>query len=168
MNLLALLKMYQSFLSGTNGQDRAEIVLETTNKKVRFPVPPAELPPIKQSQNNGVFSSVVGDMSTIGLLGLRSISLDSLLCPSDCSKYSFAKGDDGQDIINAINDGRKEGKPFRIVITKGNTTYVNMQCLVDDFDYYNDKLGNYVVSLSLSEYIERSAINVASQSNTGQ
>lgn len=155
MNLLNLLSIYRNFLSTVNLKkpDRAEIcLLQEGGESVTFPVPPADLPPIETEQHNETFNSVIGDISTIGLLGLRTISFDDLLCPDDVSRYSWARGTNGSDIINFINKARLEDKPFRLVITRGNNTYLNMLAVINKLSYYLDNLNDYHVSIEFMEY----------------
>lgn len=154
MNLLGLLSIYRNFLSRYNGGiSRAEICLmQEGGDSVTFPVPPAELPAIKTEQHNEVFNSVIGDVSTIGLLGLRSISFDDLLAPDDNSRYPWAKGTNGGDIINFINKSRLEDKPFRLVITRGDNTYINMLAVINNFSYYLDNTNDYHINIEFSEY----------------
>nr|DAH64746.1 MAG TPA: tail assembly protein [Caudoviricetes sp.] len=154
MDLTSLLNLYRAYLSYKGNKNvRAEItlLLEGGNS-VTFPVPPEKLPTIENPQNNEVFNSVIGDISIMGLLGLRSIKFDDLLLPSNVNDYSWAKGDNGADIINFINDNRQKGQPFRLIITKGDVTYCNMNVLIDDFDYYQDNQTDYHIDVTFTEY----------------
>lgn len=154
MDLTSLLNLYRAYLSFKGNKNvRAEItlLLEGGNS-VTFPVPPAKLPRITSPQNNDVFNSVIGDVSQIGLLGLRTIEFEDMLLPSDNDNYSWAKGDNASDIINFINENRQKGQPFRIIITKGDVTYINMNVLIDDMDYYQDNLGDYHLNATFTEY----------------
>lgn len=153
MNLLKLLNIYRNFLSATTDRiERAEICLMSGGKQITFPIVPSDLPAIECEQKNDVFESVIGDISTIGLLGLRSISFENLLCPSDNSKYSFARGSSGDEIINFINNARLSNEPFRLVITRGSNTYLNMLAVIDNFSYYLDNVNDYYVSIDFREY----------------
>lgn len=154
MDLTSLLNLYRAYLSYKGNKNvRAEItlLLEGGNS-VTFPVPPEKLPTIENPQNNEVFNSVIGDISIMGLLGLRSIKFDDLLLPSNVNDYSWAKGDNGADIINFINDNRQKGQPFRLIITKGDVTYCNMNVLINDFDYYQDNQTDYHIDVTFTEY----------------
>lgn len=166
MNLLGLLSIYRNFLSRyTSGIDRAEICLmQDGGKSITFPVPPAELPPIETEQHNDTFNSVIGDISTIGLLGLRTISFEKLLCPDNLSKYYWARGSSGSDIVNFINTARLEDKPFRLVITKGDNTYLNMLAVIDNFSYYLDNVNDYYINIDFREYRTYNAITGGLQS----
>lgn len=136
----------------SNRIERAEICLLHNDKSVTFPIPPAELPEIECTQNNDTFSSVIGDISTIGLLGLRTVSFQDLLCPSDNSKYSFAHGSNGDEIINFINNARLQNTPFRLVITRGSNTYLSMLAIIDDFSYRLDNTNDYYINIDFREY----------------
>lgn len=154
MDLTSLLNLYRAYLSYKGNKNvRAEItlLLEGGNS-VTFPVPPEKLPTIENPQNNEVFNSVIGDISIMGLLGLRSIKFDDLLLPSNVNDYSWAKGDNGADIINFINDNRQKGQPFRLIITKGDVTYCNMNVIIDDFNYYQDNQTDYHIDVTFTEY----------------
>nr|DAR20591.1 MAG TPA: tail assembly protein [Caudoviricetes sp.] len=154
MDLTSLLNLYRAYLSYKGNKNvRAEItlLLEGGNS-ITFPVPPEKLPTIENPQNNEVFNSVIGDISIMGLLGLRSIKFDNLLLPSNVNDYSWAKGDNGADIINFINDNRQKGQPFRLIITKGDVTYCNMNVLIDDFNYYQDNQTDYHIDVTFTEY----------------
>lgn len=154
MDLTTLLNLYRAYLSYKGNKNvRAEItLLSESGSSVTFPVPPAKLPTITNPQHNDVFNSVVGDVSVIGLLGLRTIEFEDMLLPSDTSDYSWAKGDNASDIINFINNNRQKGTPFRLIITRGDVTYCNMAVLIDEFDYYQDNVTDYYMNAKFIEY----------------
>lgn len=154
MDLTSLLNLYRMYLSFKGNKNvRAEITLLLEGgSSVTFPVPPSKLPRITSPQNNDVFNSVMGDVSVMGLLGLRTVEFEDFLLPSNTDDYSWAKGDNASDIINFINDNRQKGQPFRLIITKGDVTYLNMNVLIDDFDYYQDKVADYYMNAKFSEY----------------
>ena len=155
MDLTSLLNLYRTYLSFTSNKKniRADItlLLEGGNS-VTMPIPPADLPTITSEQNNDVFNSVIGDISVMGLLGLRTVQFNDFLLPSDVNEYSYSRGDNGSDIINFINDNRQKGQPFRLIITKDDYTYLNMSCLIDSFDYYLDNSMWYHLNATFTEY----------------
>lgn len=153
-SLSSFLNLYRAYLSFKGNKNvRADITLLLEGGDfVTFPVPPADLPTITSPQNNEVFNSVIGDVSQIGLLGLRSVAFNDVLLPSDVDDYSWARGDNGSDIINFINDSRSKGQPFRLIITKEDVTYCNMNVLIDSFDYYQDNQADYHINISFTEY----------------
>ena len=154
MDLTSLLNLYRTYLSFKGNKNiRADITLLIEGgSSITFPVPPANLPCINNPQNNEVFKSVIGDISQIGLLGLRTVEFEDMLLPSDTNDYSWAHGDNGSDIINFINDNRQKGQPFRLIITRSDITIVNMNVLVDDFDYYQDNQADYHMNGTFTEY----------------
>lgn len=156
LSLSNLLNLYRTFLSYSGGSavSRAEIslLIEGDSNGVTFPVIPAQLPTIENTQNNDTFNSVIGDVSIIGLLGLRTISFDNFLLPNDVSKYSFAKGDNASTILNFIQENNQKGQPFRLIMTKGDDTVCNMNVLINDFSYYQDTVGDTYLSISFVEY----------------
>lgn len=153
-DLTSLLNLYRTYLSFTGKKNvKADITLLLEGgDSVTFPVIPSNLPRITTPQNNDTFNSVIGDVSIMGLLGLRSVEFEDFLLPSDTSNYSWSRGDNGGDIINFINDNRQKGQPFRVIITKGDYTYLNMSCLIDEFEYYQDGMADYHMNLTLKEY----------------
>lgn len=154
MDLSSLLNLYRAYLAFQGYKNvRADVTLLLEGGgSVTFPVPPADLPQITVPQNNEVFSSVIGDVSQMGLLGLRSVAFNDVLLPSDVGDYSWARGDNGSDIINFINDNRQKGQPFRLIITKGDVTYINMNVLIDSFDYYQDNQADFHMNATFTEY----------------
>lgn len=155
MDLTSFLNIFRDYLGFTGRKNvRAEmsLLLENSDKHITFPVVPADLPEINIEQKNDVFESIIGDVSVIGLLGLRTIEFEDILLPSDISDYTWAKGDNASDIINFINDNRQTGQPFRLVITKDNITYCNMSVLIDNFTYHQDNMCDYHANISFKEY----------------
>lgn len=155
MDLTSLLNIFRTFLSYTGGTKvtRGEIsLLIEGGDSVTFPIIPADLPEIKTTQNNDVFNSVIGDVSIMGLLGLREVNFDDFLLPNDVSKYSFSKGDDSATILNFIQDNHQKGQPFRLIMTKNDSTILNMSCLIDDYTYYQDTVGDTHLSITFKEY----------------
>lgn len=154
VDLTSLLNLYRTYLSYKGNKNvRADItLLIEQGSSVTFPVPPADLPVITSPQNNETFNSVIGDVSQMGLLGLRSVAFNDVLLPSDVDDYSWAKGDNASDIINFINDNRQKGQPFRLIITRSDITILNMNVLIDSFDYYQDNMSDFHINIAFTEY----------------
>lgn len=119
-----------------------------------LPLVPADLPEISNPQNNETFEGILGTMSVIGTLGLRSVSVKGLL-PAVPTKYPYANpfGSSASEVINFVNKYRNEYIPVRLVIayTDG-SVYLNMACLINDFTYYSDNVKDYHYKLDLIEY----------------
>lgn len=136
---------------------KADIVLSANNgaDRVILPVVPSQLPAVNSPQNNETFGGIRGDMGVIGTLGLRTLTLDDYLLPPIPTKYGFCRpyGSTAADVINFIKKYQAEYIPFRITITYSNgSVYLNMACLVNDFSYYVDNVGDYHFTLELIEY----------------
>lgn len=135
---------------------KASIVISADNgaAAIVLPLVPADLPEIDNPQNNETFEGILGTMSVIGTLGLRSVSIKGLL-PVDPSKYPYANplGSSAAEVINFVNRYRNEYIPVRIVIAfNDGSVYLNMACLINDFSYSIDNLKDYHYKLDLIEY----------------
>lgn len=140
----------------TSQWSKASIVISADNgaAAIVLPLVPADLPEISNPQNNETFEGILGTMSVIGTLGLRSVSVKGLL-PAVPTKYPYANplGSSASEVINFVNKYRNEYIPVRLVIayTDG-SVYLNMACLINDFTYYSDNVKDYHYKLDLIEY----------------
>lgn len=140
----------------TSQWSKASIVISADNgaDAIVLPLVPADLPEISNPQNNETFEGILGTMSVIGTMGLRSVSVKGLL-PAVPTKYPYANpfGSSASEVINFVNKYRNEYIPVRLVIayTDG-SVYLNMACLINDFTYYSDNVKDYHYKLDLIEY----------------
>lgn len=155
---MSILKMIVSRLvtAKLSAGSKASIVISADNgaAAIVLPLVPAELPEVNNPQNNETFEGILGTMSVIGTLGLRSVSIKGLL-PVDPSKYPYANplGSSAAEVINFVNRYRNEYIPVRIVIAfNDGSVYLNMACLINDFSYSIDNLKDYHYKLDLIEY----------------
>ena len=155
---MSILKMIVSRLvtAKLSVGSKASIVISADNgaAAIVLPLVPAELPEINNPQNNETFEGILGTMSVIGTLGLRSVSVKGLL-PVDPSKYPYANplGSSAAEVINFVNRYRNEYIPVRIVIAfNDGSVYLNMACLINDFTYFIDNSKDYHYKLDLVEY----------------
>lgn len=155
---MSILKMIVSRLvtAKLSAGSKASIVISADNgaAAIVLPLVPAELPEVNNPQNNETFEGILGTMSVIGTLGLRSVSVKGLL-PVDPSKYPYANplGSSAAEVINFVNRYRNEYIPVRIVIAfNDGSVYLNMACLINDFSYSIDNLKDYHYKLDLIEY----------------
>ena len=135
---------------------KASIVISADNgaAAIVLPLVPADLPEISNPQNNETFDGILGTMSVIGTLGLRSVSIKGLL-PVDPTKYPFANplGSSAAEVINFVSRYRSEYIPVRLVIAFGDgSVYINMACLINDFSYSIDNAKDYHYKIDLIEY----------------
>lgn len=141
----------------------ADIVFSVENKSdyIVLPIVPADLPELAQPQNNETFESISGSIRVIGLMGLRKITIESLL-PAEGKNYPFARptGSSAQKVVEFFEKWRRKYIPLQCSITYGNgDVYIDMSCLVDEFTYYSDKVGDIHYSLKASEYKLGSELN---------
>lgn len=63
-------------------------------------------------------------------------------------------------LLNFLKSGVRKYIPLQCSITYGNgDVYIDMSCLVDEFTYYSDKVGDIHYSLKASEYKLGSELN---------
>ena len=135
---------------------KASIVISADNgaAAIVLPLVPADLPEISNPQNNETFEGILGTMSVIGTLGLRSVSIKCLL-PVDPIKYPVANplGSSAAEVINFVSRYRSEYIPVRLVIAfSDGSVYINMACLINDFSYSIDNAKDYHYKIDLIEY----------------
>lgn len=135
---------------------KASIVISADNgaDSIVLPIVPADLPEVTNPQNNDTFEGILGTMSVIGTIGLRTVSIKGLL-PVDPTKYPFANplGSSAAEVINFVNRYRSEYIPVRLVIAfSDGSVYINMSCLINDFTYSIDNAKDYHFKLDLVEY----------------
>lgn len=151
---VSLLKAIIEQLNSINPSGRASIVLDGPAGRLILPVVPADLPKVNNPQNNETFSSVLGDLRIIGTLGLRTVTLDTI-APTYSNKYPWSNpaGASGQQVVNYLRQAQMTYQPVRLAIFYSNgSEYLNMQCLVDSFDYYADNVKDYHYSVTFTEY----------------
>ncbi len=131
-------------------------VSDAAKKKVlKLPVIPAEMPTLSRSSKNEEFETFNnGVYNIIGDAGPMEFTLESFL-PGKDKKYPFSKvkNVNPDAYINLINAAAKNKKPIRVVIVRGNGTFVvNGTFSVESFEYHEDKTGDYQYSLSLKQW----------------
>ncbi len=133
---------------------KADIVLASDDEKVVLPVVPGKLPELNSPQNNETFNGILGDMAVIGVMGNRTLTIESILPPT-ASKYPWCRpnGSDAGTVINFIRKAQLNYKPIRITVVYSNgSVYLSMAALVNDFPYHVDNVGDYHYRLELIEY----------------
>lgn len=120
------------------------------NEKYQLPAPPSEFTLTSSSNHQTVNVYKTGDLSLWGPKTLDTITIDSFFPnPKTGRKYKCSYGEPW-DVIKMINRWRDSGKPTRLLITN---TDINMECLIDKFDYGIDNGINDVnFSITFSQY----------------
>lgn len=97
----------------------ADIVFSVENKSdyIVLPIVPADLPELAQPQNNETFESISGSIRVIGLMGLREITIESLL-PAEGKNYPFARptGSSAQKVVEFFEKWRRKYIPLQCSI----------------------------------------------------
>lgn len=131
-----------------------DIVFSANNREqvMVLPVVPPDID-IEVPQDNEDFDSVKGKIKIIGNMGLTTMLIDSFF---PTHNYSFAKNgstSDGWSYVKFFEKYRKEKLPFRVVVTTNDgATRLNMACVVNNFHYYVDRVGDIKYRLDIEEY----------------
>ena len=116
---------------------------------------PVIQPPVKISQQNNheTFKTLkYGDIVLLGDKGLRTVEWSSFF-PVNKHFYNFVEFNarlNGNEYVNFLNEHSEDC--FRLIITEGFRTVINMLVVVDSFEYEYDKVGDIVYTLRLMEY----------------
>jgi hypothetical protein len=128
-----------------------DIYLYTNDRSevIRLPVVPPEVM-IRSPQKNEIFESIsLGELKTIGLKGLRTLSLSTFFPSKD---YPFLKDRTykGFEYVDIIERWRSSGLPMRLMITETN---INMPITIDEFEYgIKDASKDVVYIMTISEF----------------
>lgn len=145
-----------SALATTSLTGRIDVCFKGEGKDVIvMPIVTNPSPEISNPQKNEVFNAVTGDLKIIGALGLRSLSVESIWPTT--KNYSFSRfyGSSGVECIQFFNKYRKAYKIIRCIIVYANGQDVlNMPCVIDEFAYKTDKMGDIHYKIAVSEYKE--------------
>lgn len=133
-----------------------EIVFTDENRKeiLHLPIIP-ETFDVSFPHNNETISTIAdGDMSVIGMPGLKKLSFDCWL-PS--KRYSFAKSNlTAQQGKAFFTKWKRKRRPIRIVVTsKDGWEIHNELYAIDDFTFGYDRVGDMPYSLSLTQFIPK-------------
>lgn len=132
-----------------------DIILSYNNNEVAmvFPVAPNEMPGVTSPQSNGTFESTQGETNTIGPMGLRSVTIESIFPNRDYAWLRPKSSADGWSYVDRIEAGRRRHIPFRcIMLDNAGREILNMACTVDNFTYALDRAGDIAYTLELREY----------------
>jgi hypothetical protein len=127
---------------------------------LQLPIIPAEMPPFKKSSSNEEFDTYSdGKYNIIGDVGLMEFTLESYL-PAKGRNYYFqrVKNINPDAYIALLNTAMINIKPIRVVIVRGDGTFnINDTFSVENFEWYDNKVGDYQYSLSLKQWRDYNA-----------
>lgn len=134
-----------------------DIYLSDLNRKnvLQLPILPEEMPSLSKSAKNEEFETFSnGTYNLLGDAGLIEFSLECWL-PGKGKSYSFqrVKNINPDDYINLINTVMDNKKPLRIVIIRGDGTFItNTTFSVESFEWHEDRVGDYKYSISFKQW----------------
>lgn len=133
------------------------------NERYQLPAPPSEF--ILTSSNNHQVVNVYksGDLALWGPKNLDTITISSFFPnPKTERKYKCAYGDPW-DTVKMINKWRDSGKTIKLLITD---TDINMECLIDKFDYGVDNGINDVnFTITFRQYRKITILKIVENNN---
>lgn len=132
-----------------------DIVFSANNNEeiMVMPIVPPEIN-IGAPQDHEDFESVAGKIKLIGEIGLRTLSLESFWPVN--KNYAFVRPGsekDGWKYVDFFEKWRAKKVPMRVIVTtKDGHKRLNMACLVNNFSYAIDKVGDIKYTLEIEEY----------------
>lgn len=136
-----------------------DIFLSDIKRKriLQIPIIPPTMPPFTKGAKNEEFETFNnGTFNIIGDVGLTEFTLDSWL-PAKGRNYSFqkVKNVNPYTYIDFINMSMRDSKPIRVVIVRGDKTFVtNNTYSVESFDYTENRIGNFEYSIKFKLWRE--------------
>lgn len=132
-----------------------DIVFSANNNEemLVFPVVPPGIGP-EIPQENEEFDAVTGKIKLIGNMGLTTLSVESFW-PVNKNYPWVRPGADknGWNYVAFFKKWRDKKVPLRIVITTNDgATRLNMACLINNFKWSVDKVGDIQYRLEIEEY----------------
>lgn len=126
-------------------------------KILQLPIPLSKLPTIQRSSKNEEFETYSdGTYNLIGAVGLAVVEFDFWLTPKN-KNYNFAKVKDinPDEYVQFLDAERLYKRPIVLVIAREDKSYyINDTFSIDKFDWYEDKIGRYMCSISLKQWRE--------------
>lgn len=134
-----------------------DIYLSDIKRKtvLRLPILPPEMPTITKASKNEEFETFNnGTFNVIGDVGLMTFTLESWL-PALRNQYPFAKTKNinPYKYIDLVNIAMRDKKPLRVMIVRGDGTYViNNTFSVESFEYHENRIGNFPFAISFKQW----------------
>lgn len=124
-------------------------------KVLQLPILPEEMPSLSLPGKNEEFEAYSnGTYNLIEAPGLIEFTLECWL-PGKDKNYSFqrVKNINPDEYINLINTSMDNKKPLRVVIVRGDGTFIiNTTFSVESFEWNVDKVGDYRYSISFKQW----------------
>ncbi|MEK4247591.1 hypothetical protein MKZ20_20145 [Psychrobacillus sp. FSL K6-2684] len=130
-----------------------DIFLSINNREqvIQLPIVPSGFKISSPVNNNRHTTVNLGDLSLIGLRGLKELTIDSFF-PSKDYPFSRDKTYKGWEYVEKIEAWIDRKLPIRLIVTN---TPVNMLMVIENFEYGpQDGSGDIYYTLSLSQFRE--------------
>lgn len=118
-----------------------------------LPIVPPDIQ-VSEPQDNEDFDGINGKLKLIGNMGLRTMTIESFFPVG--KDYSFIRPGsikDGWQYVEFFRRWRAAKVPIRVIITtKDSAKRLNMACVVNDFSWAVDKVGDIKYTLEIEEY----------------
>jgi len=122
---------------------------------LQLPMIPEEMPSFTKGAKNEEFETFGnGTYNIIGDVGLTEFTLECWL-PAKGRNYSFlkVKNTNPYTYIDLINISMRDKKPLRVVIVRGDGTFVvNNTFSIESFEYHENKIGNFPYSINFKQW----------------
>ena len=142
-----------------------EFWLKQGTVQIQLPVPPPEFEMKSGNDHQKVNVYQTGDMLLWGNTTLDTITFQSFF-PSKISNRTYqCPYSEPWTIIAMINKWRVSGKPVSVLITG---TGINMECLIDAFEYGANKGLDINFSLTFTEYRRVAAPDIGLDTGTDE
>lgn len=122
----------------------------------QLPILPEEMPDLKRASENEIFKGWDGDYNLINPVGLGSFTLERWL-PAKGRNYYFqrVKNFDSDNFILFMDIERLYRRPIRVIFSRSDgTDAVNETFSIDEFNWHENKVGNYVYFLKCTQWRE--------------
>lgn len=133
--------------------DAYKIYLKSySEKKVRMPILPSELPEFSQSIDVEDFKAIKGGHYTIiDTKQQPTVSVEHLV-PGQGKRLSFAVSrTTGEQILRILREAQNKKRPIKYIIAKQKGGYyLNRWFAVTSFSYHVDTKNDYVISFELT------------------
>ncbi len=134
-------------------------------EKIRFPVLPEKIDISKGLSSTSVNIQDLGEVVIIQDRKAIKISFSSFLPATTFPGVKYQELTPPYDIKDKITIWQKSGKPVHFIVTG---TTINLYCIIESFDYYEQggDVGSIHYSLTLKEYQEVTAKQVTIENKT--
>lgn len=132
-----------------------DIIFSANNNEevMILPIVPPDIQ-VSTPQEHEDFDGINGRLKLIGNMGLRTMTIESFFPVN--KNYTFTKPGsikDGWKYVEFFKKWRAKKVPMRVIVTtKDSAKRLNMACVINDFSWAVDKVGDITYTLEIEEY----------------